>query len=187
MTTDGCATLPTSWRNFADKWNEPNERRLATLEPSPTHLHQPASGTTTSMVRRSGRAVLTPAQQALGLRRSITGCRCRIRRGLLTCIVNLPPTPASRRYTVKFTQQPPFVPDAEILAPALRLHPGAEGLPHVYPGDKLCLHQPGEWKSNMSIADTTLPWTSEWLYHYEIWIITGEWTGGGDWPGVHRS
>jgi hypothetical protein len=39
----------------------------------------------------------------------------------------------------------------------------------------------------MSIADTVLPWTTEWLYHYEIWLITGEWTGGGDWPGVHSS
>lgn len=134
---------------------------------------------------RSGRAILSPAQQALGLRRAVTGCRCRIHRGVLTCVVELQPTPLSRRYTVKITQRPPFDPDVEILAPALRLHPGAPGLPHVYPGDKLCLYEPGEWRSNKSIADTVLPWTAEWLYHYEIWLITGEWTGGGDWPGVH--
>jgi hypothetical protein len=139
------------------------------------------------MVRRRGRAVLSPAQQALGIRRAVTGCRCRIRRGVLTCIVELRPTPVSRCYTVKITQRPPFDPDVRVLAPVLRLHPSARGLPHVYPGDQLCLYQPGEWQSNMSIADTVLPWTTEWLYHYEIWLITGEWTGGGDWPGVHSS
>jgi hypothetical protein len=34
----------------------------------------------------------------------------------------------------------------------------------------------------MSIADTIVPWTAEWLVHYEIWLMTGEWYGGGDWP-----
>lgn len=137
------------------------------------------------MVRHSGRAVLTAAQQALGLRRVIADCRCHIRRGVLTCVVELHPTPVSRRYTVKITHQPPFDPDVEVLAPALRLHPDAKGLPHVYPGNRLCLYEPGEWKSNMPLANTVLPWTTEWLYYYEIWLATGEWTGGGDWPGVH--
>jgi hypothetical protein len=30
-----------------------------------------------------------------------------------------------------------------------------------------------------SIADTIVPWTAEWLVHYEIWLVTGEWYGGG--------
>jgi hypothetical protein len=34
----------------------------------------------------------------------------------------------------------------------------------------------------MSIADTIVPWTAEWLVHYEIWLMTGEWYGGGDCP-----
>jgi hypothetical protein len=139
------------------------------------------------MVRHSGRPVLSPAQQALGLRTVIADSSCRIRRGVLTCIVELQPTPVSRRYTVRITHQPPFAPDVEVLAPRLRLHPGATGLPHVYPGDRLCLHEPGEWRPNMPIANTVLPWTTEWLYYYEIWLVTGEWTGGGDWPRVHGS
>jgi hypothetical protein len=114
-------------------------------------------------------------------------CRCRIRRGVLTFVVELQPTPVSRRYTVRITHRPPFDPDVDVLAPPLRLHPGAKGLPHVYPGHRLCLYEPGEWKSNMPIANTVLPWTTEWLYYYEIWLVTGEWTGGGDWPGVHGS
>jgi hypothetical protein len=35
----------------------------------------------------------------------------------------------------------------------------------------------------MSIAETIIPWTSEWLYFYELWVFTGEWHGGGHAPG----
>ena len=31
----------------------------------------------------------------------------------------------------------------------------------------------------MSISSTIIPWTSEWLYYYEIWLINGDWLGGG--------
>jgi len=35
---------------------------------------------------------------------------------------------------------------------------------------------------SMLIADTTVPWTAEWLANYEVWLATGEWHGGGEWP-----
>jgi hypothetical protein len=31
----------------------------------------------------------------------------------------------------------------------------------------------------MPIIDTIIPWTSEWLLHYECWLATGKWHGGG--------
>ena len=31
----------------------------------------------------------------------------------------------------------------------------------------------------MYLAETILPWASEWLAHYEGWLYTGEWKGGG--------
>ena len=34
----------------------------------------------------------------------------------------------------------------------------------------------------MLLADTIVPWAAEWLMHYELWLVTGEWTGGGDHP-----
>jgi hypothetical protein len=56
-------------------------------------------------------------------------------------------------------------------------------LPHVYSSDEqsLCLHYPSEksWTPAINIADTIIPWAAEWLYHYEIWLVTGEWNGGG--------
>jgi hypothetical protein len=32
------------------------------------------------------------------------------------------------------------------------------------------------------MANSIVPWASEWLFFYEMWLITGEWDGGGRWP-----
>lgn len=31
----------------------------------------------------------------------------------------------------------------------------------------------------MYISETTVPWLSLWLLHYEAWHAIGEWLGGG--------
>lgn len=66
-----------------------------------------------------------------------------------------------------------------VVDPPLDLHEGEPKLPHVYPGDELCLYYPSQWRSDLLLAVTVLPWTAEWLLHYEIWLATGKWTGGG--------
>jgi hypothetical protein len=55
-------------------------------------------------------------------------------------------------------------------------------LPHTYSDDTLCLHEIDDWTGSMYIADSIVPWTVEWLAHYELWLATGEWHGGGEWP-----
>ena len=102
-----------------------------------------------------------------------------IRRGELTCWLQLQPTPASVTYTVRLAYRPGHAPSATVVQPALELHPEADSLPHVYGGDRLCLYYPGEWKHHMLLANTVIPWISEWLAHYELWLVTGAWTGGG--------
>ncbi len=57
--------------------------------------------------------------------------------------------------------------------------------PHIYRKDlkkqevQLCLNMPYEFNYSMRIIDTVIPWTQEWLFFYEIWLVTGEWRGGG--------
>lgn len=97
----------------------------------------------------------------------------------LAAIADLQPTPVSRRYTVGIDYCQGGVPEVRVLTPELALHPGAGALPHTYPDDTLCLHLPGHWRPTMFIAHTTIPWTSEWLLYYEIWLVTGQWHGGG--------
>lgn len=68
-------------------------------------------------------------------------------------------------------------PRVKVLTPVLetRLR---EALPHVYPGDELCLYYRDEFVGSENfIADTIVPWTSEWLYFYEYWMSTGSWLG----------
>lgn len=57
-----------------------------------------------------------------------------------------------------------------------------ESLPHVYSDGTLCLHLSGEWNEKMYLVDSIVPWTAEWLANYEIWLATGDWNGGGEWP-----
>ncbi len=86
------------------------------------------------------------------------------------------------RYSVRIVQ-----PRAEILSPALRPRRGdAEGmLPHVYYGPDgevtLCMLDPdsSEWSPADLLAETTVPWITDWLAAYEGWRATGEWTGTG--------
>jgi hypothetical protein len=69
----------------------------------------------------------------------------------------------------------------QVLDPPLESDEQGE-LPHVYPDGGLCLYDPAgnEWDRSRWIADTIIPWTSEWLYHYECWKVTCVWEGGGD-------
>jgi hypothetical protein len=43
----------------------------------------------------------------------------------------------------------------------------------------LCLYYPGQWRPDLLLSTTIVPWTAEWLMHYELWLATGHWTGGG--------
>lgn len=77
-----------------------------------------------------------------------------------------------------------------VISPRLRPRPNAEDeapLPHVYfnrtdiTRSPLCLFDPeaNEWSHNDLIAQTTIPWSADWLACYECWLATGRWLGGG--------
>ena len=107
----------------------------------------------------------------------------RIQRSELHWRGSLKPTELSRTYVIKLTYKLRERPSVSVVRPALECRPG-EDLPHVYPGNRLCLYLPrmAEWTNLMLIAETIVPWASEWLLHYEVWLATGEWTGGGEHP-----
>lgn len=91
---------------------------------------------------------------------------------------DLQPSEASRQYLVALRHAPPRYPRVFVRRPKLAID--ADGnLPHIYPDGSLCLHEPGQWSPGDPIAKTILPWTCEWLLHYEFWLATGEWCGSG--------
>ena len=109
----------------------------------------------------------------------IPGVTGTARRGVLNCVMSIQPSPVSQVHTVRILQQHGGRPHVTVIDPPLQLHPGATSLPHVYTGDELCLYYSGQWKPEMLLSTTIVPWTAEWLMHYELWLATGHWTGGG--------
>jgi hypothetical protein len=87
---------------------------------------------------------------------------------------DLQPTLFSATYRVAVRYRLGELPSVRVLSPAL-----APNAPHLYRGGTLCLYWPEEWRwrGDALIADTILPWTASWLFHYELWIDTGEWLG----------
>jgi len=79
-------------------------------------------------------------------------------------------------------------PDVTVIDPPLENRNG-ERKPHMFDQKRLCLfrYKHDEWDSDMRIDQTILPWTCLWLFHYEIWLATGEWRGGGEHPEINDS
>jgi len=117
-------------------------------------------------------------RQGVDLRAKYPGTHLRWKCGQLTWIGELQPNPLCDTYTVQIVWDGVRRPTVHVLQPQLRA-PEGKRLPHVFPGDELCLHLREEWTPDMSIADTIIPWASEWLYFYELWLVTEEWHGGG--------
>jgi hypothetical protein len=126
------------------------------------------------------RSGLNAAQQAFALRGRFPDGRGQLKSGRLRWTFVLKPTPLSRSYRIQIEYGPRGQPRVRVLEDLETLD--GKSLPHTYSDGTLCLHEVEEWTSAMSIADTIVPWTAEWLAHYEIWLITGEWHGGGVWP-----
>ena len=98
---------------------------------------------------------------------------------------NVRPTVMSETYLVEIDYRISEHPDVRVLCPELVRYQD-QSLPHVYPGDLLCLYFPGakhpEWTPAMWLSETILPWSALWLEFYEHWVVTGQWFGGGVHP-----
>lgn len=122
--------------------------------------------------------------QAGALRSYFSSCKI-VRKGEeeLIWIGDITPTPLSDTYKIKLHYKRGKCLDIYVLEPQLKLAEGEIKLPHVYstPKQQLCLYYPKnkEWHTGMFYVKTLIPWASEWLYHYEIWVGSGVWHGGG--------
>lgn len=121
---------------------------------------------------------LTVALQAQRLRSAFPLASIQLKKQRLEWIGSLQPTPLSQVYRVQIEYVLGKRPDVRVLEPSLATTAGHK-LPHVFRGKRLCLfrHWHREWSPMMFITDTIIPWTTLWLYHYEIWLATGKWSG----------
>ena len=107
--------------------------------------------------------------------------------GKLTWRGQIRPTPLSRVYDVRLEYQTRQTPSVIVERPDLKLLADGRRLPHVYTQRpaRLCLYLPGtgQWRAQLRLDETMLPWSALWLFYYEEWLESDEWKGGGEHPG----
>jgi hypothetical protein len=147
---------------------------------SAPHARAPCPGTPSTAMRRRllGSSL---AQQAFALRGSFPDAHVQLSPQQLVWRGTITPSPLSRDYTVRIAYRLGHFPKVRVVAPALERRPD-DSIPHLFSDGSICLHLYDEWSADMLIVYTTIPWTSEWLFNYEIWLATGTWHGGGEWP-----
>lgn len=103
------------------------------------------------------------------------------------------PSPMSMSYDIELVYNLRESPKVYVVNPRpLILAEGKSKLPHCYDQklQHLCLFYPhsNEWNKSKLLINTVIPWTYEWLYHYEIWLGNGgDWKGGGRHPIIHNN
>ena len=133
---------------------------------------------------RPPRDGLTLVQQAGVLRsRFPTATPPKVQADRLTWYWQVKPSPCSVTNTVRLVMRGMQGPKVHVVDPPLQLAEGQDRLPHVFEEDRLCLYYDEFDRRVDRLADTVVPWVSEWLFQYENWLTTGEWHGGGVHPG----
>jgi len=128
---------------------------------------------------------LTLGQQMLRMSARWPGFKHVMKPSMIVWTGRVQPTEMSCSYLIRIAYGLGLPPNVSVIDPPLRRR-GTEKIPHIFPGNFLCLYQPRyqEWLGSMFLADTIVPWAVLWLYYYEVWHATGEWYGAGEHPQV---
>jgi len=98
-------------------------------------------------------------------------------------VLEIQPTAISEKYNLMIIYEQNRWIQVFVIDKKLKIAANRSKLPHVYNSKKqqLCLFSPSkkEWNGFNYIVDTIIPWASEWLYYYELWLPEGRWYGGG--------
>lgn len=131
---------------------------------------------------------LSLSQQKFSIEKQIRSGRCEIicnKEGrVLSWTGTIRPSLFSPLYDVKMEYKEWGNPKVFIFGENLK-NLENQNFPHHYLIDvergivQPCLFYGNEFTRRKLLSETIFPWTVEWLYHYEIWLATGRWHGGG--------
>jgi hypothetical protein len=98
--------------------------------------------------------------------------------------IKLRPTTLSEEYDVKICFDKFLGVDVYVINKKLKIAKNRSKLPHIYPpfnAQRICLYSPKkrQWTREKLLVSTIVPWASEWLQFYELWLVNGDWLGGG--------
>lgn len=110
-----------------------------------------------------------------------------VRGGRLVWQTTIKPSAISDDYLISIEAKPRKFPTVWASEGAISRCANLSAVPHKFEFDpdtpriRLCL-QYQDWSSCQLYTETVIPWIMEWLVHFEIWMATGEWHGGGIHP-----
>lgn len=135
-------------------------------------------------------ATLSIAAQVAGLRSHFPSGKTTWDRFKLNWRGILSPSGFGRNYEVELTYTISASPQVWVRDPNLNELAGGRPLPHTYDqqAQRLCLYPPGRkfWRPDRALAVTLIPWACLWLYYFELWLFTDEWSGTGEHPPAAR-
>jgi hypothetical protein len=102
--------------------------------------------------------------------------KCSITNKVLTCTGWIQPEDSKGPYKIKIEYVAGCEPKSSILHP--KIEPSKEI--HMYKDYSLCLYYPPDmkWDEKTRVYQYTIPWISEWIIFYEIYLLNGgEWEG----------
>lgn len=107
--------------------------------------------------------------------------------GRLVWRATVKPSALSDIYQVCIDTKPRSFPQVWVSGGAVDRCKDLSLVPHKFgceerpPRIHVCL-QYGDWSTDQLFTETVMPWCSEWILHFEIWMTTGDWHGGGIHP-----
>lgn len=107
--------------------------------------------------------------------------------GRLVWWATVKPSAISDIYQVFIDAKPRMFPQVWVSGGAIDRCSDLSSVPHKFDcGEepsriRVCL-QYHDWSSDQLFTETVMPWCCEWIVHFEIWMATGEWHGGGIHP-----
>jgi len=102
--------------------------------------------------------------------------KCRINRKVLVCSGVIQPNGCTNPYKIKIEYVAGHEPKTTILSPAIE--PCKEI--HMYNDHSICLFYPLDmpWNEKTQVYKYTIPWISEWVLYYELYLVNGNiWEG----------
>lgn len=111
------------------------------------------------------------------IEKHFTYLKCIIRRdNVLICKGSIKPLQCINRYDIKIEYIAGYEPKTTILFP--EIEPCREI--HMYKDHSICLFYPPDmtWNEKTKVYQYTIPWISEWIIYYELYLINGNiWEG----------
>lgn len=122
--------------------------------------------------------------QQAAFKAKIPECNVFIKRNYLKATGTISPTPRSCIYVFEIKYWFGNKVQIFIRDPLIKTELNGKKAEHLYKDGSLCLFFPKakEFTPKNLIVDYIVPWISLWLFFYEVWLVTGEWKGGGIHP-----